>query len=81
MAVLTKTINKIIFFDWEGKNSSIEPELNIISNPIVGISRGCNITDKVFAKVLFIFYSSFLNRATGIFNCSRYLATVLRAIL
>ena len=39
--------------------------------------------DSIFKNILtiFFFYNSFRKRATGIFNCSRYLATVRRAIL
>ncbi len=44
-----------------------------------GCFKGCAASGVV--DITKFYYSSFLNRATGIFSCSRYLATVRRAIL
>ena len=51
-----------------------------IRNKKEAISRGWNATEMMLARRS-LTYNSFLSRATGIPNCSLYLATVLLAML
>ena len=53
------------------------------TTPYVTISNGWNMPDMIFENNLIALqiYISFLRRATGIPNCSRYLATVRRAMI